>query len=110
MNIKNITILGAGIMGRGIAHVSRFGGFQTILYDISEEMLESASAGIKKNYEKAVEKNLLTEEQTKEAVSKLLLKQDLQEWFPRWILLSGRRIKNLIFVNIKNMSYISGNK
>ncbi len=79
MNIKNITILGAGIMGRGIAHVSCFGGFQTILYDISEEMLESASAGIQKNYHKAVEKNVLTDEQAKEAISKLVLKQDLQE-------------------------------
>ncbi len=110
MNINNITVLGAGIMGRGIAHVSCFGGFQTVLYDISEEMLESASAGIQKNYDKAVEKNVLTDVQAKEAISKLVLKQDLQEWFPRWILLSGRRIKNLIFVNIKNMSYISGNK
>ncbi|MCH7756252.1 3-hydroxyacyl-CoA dehydrogenase, partial [candidate division KSB1 bacterium] len=44
-----------------------------------EEMLESASAGIQKNYDKAVEKNVLTDEQAKEAVSKLVLKQDLQE-------------------------------
>ena len=79
MNIKNITVLGAGIMGRGIAHVSCFGGFQTILYDISGEMLESASAGIRKNYDKAVKKNILTDEQAKEAISKLMLKQDLQE-------------------------------
>ncbi len=66
-------------MGRGIAHVSCFGGFQTVLYDISEEMLESASASIQKNYDKAVEKNLLTAVQAKEAFSKLELKQDLQE-------------------------------
>ena len=79
LTIKNITILGAGIMGRGIAHVSCFGGFQTVLYDIAEEMLESASAGIQKNYNKAVEKNVLTDVQAKNAVSKLELKQDLQE-------------------------------
>ncbi len=79
MNIQTITVLGAGIMGRGIAHVSCFGGFKTVFYDISEEMLESASAGIQKNYDKAVEKNILTDEQAKEAVSKLVLKQDLQE-------------------------------
>ena len=66
-------------MGRGIAHVSCFGGFQTVLYDISEEMLESASASIKKNYDRAAEKNLLADEQAKEAVSKLVLKQDLEE-------------------------------
>ena len=79
MNIKNITVLGAGIMGRGIAHVSCFGGFETTLYDISEEMLESASVDIKKNYDKAVEKNLLPEERAKDDVSKLVFKQDLQE-------------------------------
>ena len=79
LNIKNITVLGAGIMGRGIAHVSCFGGFHTILYDISEEMLQSAAAGIKKNYDKAVKKNFLTVVQAKEAFSKLELKQDLQE-------------------------------
>ncbi|MFQ5676488.1 MAG: 3-hydroxyacyl-CoA dehydrogenase [bacterium] len=77
--MKNITVLGAGIMGRGIAHVSCFGGFQTVLYDISEEMLESASTGIKKNYTKAVELNLIAEDKAREAVARLVLKQNLQE-------------------------------
>ncbi len=79
MNIKNITVLGAGIMGRGIAHVSCFGGFQTVLYDISQEMLESASASIRKNYDKAVEKNKLTKDQANESLANLLLKHELQQ-------------------------------
>jgi len=111
LSIKNITVLGAGIMGRGIAHVSCFGGFQTILYDISEEMLESASAGIQKNYDKAVEKNILTDEQAKNAVSKLEFKQDLQEavWEADFVI-EAMPEKELYICKYQNMSYISGNK
>ena len=38
--MKNITVIGAGTMGNGIAHVSALSGFNTILLDMSENFLK----------------------------------------------------------------------
>src|SRR5215469_16715530 len=45
-DIKTISVIGAGIMGRGIAHVAAAGGFQTVLNDVSDELLQKAHAKI----------------------------------------------------------------
>lgn len=47
--------MGAGIMGRGIAHAAALGGFQTILEDISAGALRKAEGEIRANLDKAVE-------------------------------------------------------
>ena len=46
MTVQKIAVLGAGIMGRGIAYVSALGGFDTILQDTSPSVLERARADI----------------------------------------------------------------
>lgn len=53
--ISKITVLGAGTMGRGIAHVSALAGYDTTLYDTSAEALQKAQATIHKNLDKGVE-------------------------------------------------------
>ena len=47
--IKNISVLGAGIMGHGIAQSFLMGGYPVMLYDIQESILETAKAHIEKN-------------------------------------------------------------
>ena len=42
MNPQTVAVIGAGIMGRGIAHVAAMGGFRAVLNDVSEELLEKA--------------------------------------------------------------------
>ncbi len=49
MNVAKIAVIGAGTMGRGIAHVASLGGFDTFLQDISEDMLNQASTAMRKN-------------------------------------------------------------
>ncbi|MBU2481879.1 MAG: NAD(P)-binding domain-containing protein, partial [Proteobacteria bacterium] len=56
MNIKNVSIIGAGAMGAGIAQVNAMAGFQVVLNDISEESLAKAKAAIEKGLDKMVEK------------------------------------------------------
>lgn len=56
MTIQNVTVAGAGVMGRGIAYVSALAGFRTILVDISGEQLESAIHYARKTAEKGVNK------------------------------------------------------
>ena len=54
MSIQNVAVLGAGLMGRGIAYVSALGGFRTVLQDSSGAALDSAAAEITALLEKGV--------------------------------------------------------
>jgi len=53
--IKTIAVIGAGIMGRGIAHVAALGGYRTILEDLVPAALRKAENEIRTNLDKAVE-------------------------------------------------------
>jgi 3-hydroxybutyryl-CoA dehydrogenase len=53
--IKTIAVIGAGIMGRGIAHAAALGGYRTVLEDILPASLRKAESEIRSNLEKAVE-------------------------------------------------------
>ncbi len=53
--IKTIAVIGAGTMGRGIAHASALGGYRTILEDILPAALRRAESEIRANLDKAVE-------------------------------------------------------
>ncbi|HZR64235.1 MAG TPA: 3-hydroxyacyl-CoA dehydrogenase NAD-binding domain-containing protein [Terriglobales bacterium] len=53
--IKTIAVIGAGIMGRGIAHVAALGGYRTILEDLLPAALRKAEDEIRGNLSKAVE-------------------------------------------------------
>jgi 3-hydroxybutyryl-CoA dehydrogenase len=53
--IATISVIGAGIMGRGIAHASALGGYRTILEDVLPAALRKAESEIRSNLDKAVE-------------------------------------------------------
>ena len=53
--IKTIAVIGAGIMGRGIAHVAALGGYRTVLEDLIPGALRKAEGDIRANLDKAVE-------------------------------------------------------
>ena len=53
--IGTIAVIGAGIMGRGIAHVAALGGYRTILEDLIPAALRKAEGEIRANLDKAVE-------------------------------------------------------
>ncbi|MCO5234013.1 MAG: 3-hydroxybutyryl-CoA dehydrogenase [Chitinophagales bacterium] len=59
--MKNITVVGAGTMGNGIAHVCAQNGFKVTLVDLQEQLLQNAIVNITKNLERQVSKNILTE-------------------------------------------------
>lgn len=56
MEIKSIGVVGAGQMGRGIAQVAAFSGFEVKLFDVSKESLEFGHNFIKKQLSRGVEK------------------------------------------------------
>jgi len=59
-SVKTIAVIGAGIMGRGIAHASAVGGYRTILEDLLPNALRKAETEIRANLDKAVELNKVT--------------------------------------------------
>src|SRR5947207_5591923 len=53
--VKTIAVIGAGVMGRGIAHVAALGGYRTILEDLLPAALRKSESEIRGNLDKAVE-------------------------------------------------------
>jgi len=53
-DIKTIAVIGAGTMGRGIAYAAAFGGYTTVLEDISPQMLEESTRWITKSFDEGV--------------------------------------------------------
>jgi 3-hydroxybutyryl-CoA dehydrogenase len=53
--IKTVAVIGAGIMGRGIAHAAALGGYRTILEDLLPNALRRAESEIRANLNQAVE-------------------------------------------------------
>ena len=77
--IQNITVLGSGIMGHGIAQSFLLGGFSVILYDISEPILATARAHIKKNLELFSKSGLIKEADIEPCLQRLSTTTDLEK-------------------------------
>jgi len=67
--MKNISVIGSGTMGNGIAHLFAQYGFKVALVDISEDALKKGMASIEKNLTRQVDKGIITEEIKKNALS-----------------------------------------
>jgi len=72
-----VAVIGAGIMGRGIAHVAALGGFQTVLNDVSDELLQKAQSRIRQDLHKAVSIGKLTDSDVDAALARLTLDNNL---------------------------------
>lgn len=69
--MKNITVIGAGTMGNGIAHVFAMSGFDVALFDISVSALDKAMETIGKNLDRMVAKERITEEDRKATLDRI---------------------------------------
>lgn len=70
-NIKNITVVGSGTMGNGIAHVFAQAGFRVSLMDIRQDALDKALATIAKNMDRQIAKGTLSEESKNAALANI---------------------------------------
>ena len=69
--IKTIAVIGAGTMGRGIAHVAALGGYRTILEDVLPAALRRAQDEIRGNLDKAVELKKVSSEDACAALTRI---------------------------------------
>ena len=79
MTVRTVAVLGAGIMGRGIAYVSALGGFQTHLQDLSEQVLEQAAQEVSALLERGVATGRVEEQAAVEARRRLRIVRGLAE-------------------------------
>lgn len=75
--IDTIAVLGAGTMGRGIAHVAAVGGFATRLFDVDSQALARAESAIYKNLDKGVDLGKVEPARAEKAKNLLVLASDL---------------------------------
>lgn len=75
--IQKVSVIGAGTMGNGIAHVFAMKGFMVNLIDVSDAQLQKAKSTIEKNLDRMVAKGSLTEEQKAATLSHLSLQTSL---------------------------------
>ena len=79
MEIKNITVLGSGIMGHGIAQVSAMAGYNVVLRDIEQQFLDKAMEKIKWSLDKLVSKEKISENERDEIFSRIKPIIDLKD-------------------------------
>jgi len=79
MEIKNITVLGSGIMGHGIAQISAMAGYNVVLRDIEQQFLDKAMEKIKWSLDKLVSKEKISENERDEIFSRIKPIVDLKD-------------------------------
>jgi 3-hydroxybutyryl-CoA dehydrogenase len=72
MNIKNVGVLGCGLMGSGIAQVAATAGYETVVCEVSQELLDKGLQRIDESLSKFVEKGKMTADQ-KQAIERRLV-------------------------------------
>ena len=76
---KNITILGSGIMGHGIAQIAAMSNYNVILRDVEQKFLDNAMKNIKWSLMKLVSKNIITNEQQNDIYGRIIPMIDLRQ-------------------------------
>src|ERR1041385_6637362 len=77
MEIKTLTVIGAGTMGNGIAQVFAQHGFSVTMHDLTQGLLERGLKSVHSSLDRQIKKGTLTEGQKKETLSRLSTSDDL---------------------------------
>lgn len=75
--IRKVGVLGGGLMGSGIAQVSAQAGFDTVVREVSDPIIQKSRSGIEKVLAKGIERGKVTAEQRDAALSKLSFTTEL---------------------------------
>ena len=71
MEIRRVGVVGCGMMGSGIAQVAAMAGYETVVREVSRELLDRGLAAIERSLGKFVEKGQITSEQKAQAAARL---------------------------------------
>ena len=79
MDINKIAVIGAGVMGSGVAQVSAIAGYQVTVHDISDDMLQKSQSGIEASLNKFVEKGKIEKSAADTALANIQFSTRLEE-------------------------------
>ncbi len=79
MEIKKVTVLGAGIMGAGIAQSSAQAGYEVVVRDVEDQFVENGLKGIRKNLDRAVSKGKIQAADADAVMGRITGTTDLKE-------------------------------
>lgn len=79
MEIKKVGVLGCGLMGAGIAQTAASAGYETIVREVSDELIDRGLAGIERSLAKFAEKGTITAEQQTEIRGRLTGTTNLED-------------------------------
>ncbi|MBW7946697.1 MAG: 3-hydroxybutyryl-CoA dehydrogenase [Sphingomonadaceae bacterium] len=79
--MKSVGVIGSGLMGNGIAHVSALAGFDVILSDVELARAEAGKAVIEKNLGRAVAKGTMQVDEVEKALARIRLTTDPADFF-----------------------------
>ena len=71
MEIRKVGVLGCGLMGSGIAQVAASAGFETVVKEVSDDLINKGFAGIEKSLAKFAEKGTITSDQQRDIRGRL---------------------------------------
>lgn len=77
--MKNFSVIGSGVMGRGIAYTAALSGFDVKLYDIDEAALENARQYIKDEMNKSAKRGFVSTEKAEAALKSVTYTTDFEE-------------------------------
>jgi len=109
VNIKTVTVIGAGTMGNGIAHVFAQHGYNVVLTDIKQEFIDRGLGTISANLDRQIKKGALTNEQKTTTLSHITNTTDLAASVRSSDLVieaatENQKIKNEIFKTVDGAS------
>jgi 3-hydroxybutyryl-CoA dehydrogenase len=79
MEIKNITVIGAGTMGNGIAHTFAINGYKVTLIDVKDDFIKKGLTNITNNLGRQLKKGTITQEQLDTALSNIKTSTNLND-------------------------------
>jgi 3-hydroxybutyryl-CoA dehydrogenase len=105
--MKNVIVIGSGVMGSGIAMCSILSAYPTVIYDLKKEALEKAIDYINKQLNISVEKGKISLEKKEQAIQLLSITENKSELVADFIIeaiLENLQIKRELFQHLESIN------
>jgi 3-hydroxybutyryl-CoA dehydrogenase len=108
MEIKKVGVVGCGLMGRGIVEISAKAGYDVIVSEINQQLLDAGLKAIESSLSKAVEKGKSTEEEKKASLSKIKGTVNVEDFKDRDLVIEAAienmELKKKIFTDLDRIT------
>jgi len=78
-DVRNVSVIGAGIMGHGIAQTYALGGYQVSINDVSDSLLDNAMGHIRADLDVLVDEALISQDEVNDALCRITTSSDLEK-------------------------------